>query len=272
MKTRRYTMALIPLLALSVTGCNDLLNSIGLGSDEKEKVNTVLLDLATVVKETGQDKIIKEKLDKSKADITLKITEARQGIEEKIKEEREKLGKKPSDEKKANFQQIAVHAEQQLRNMQVNAQQQLRQHEASLLQELRSLIQPVAEKIAREKGAQSALVLNPSLVLWHDASIDITDEVIAALNANAAMPSDSPADMPADAAETQDTMTEGTDVTPDASETTNSPDAMPESPVTEPQATETPATTAPVSASPDPATEITGSMTAPSEAPAMNTK
>jgi Skp family chaperone for outer membrane proteins len=230
MKTRNYLLVAIPLLTLSMTGCSDLLNSAGLGSDEEKKINTVLLDLSVIVKATGQDEIIKQKLEKSKSDINLKIMEARKSMEEKLNEEREKLGKKPKDAEKANFQQMAMQADQQLRSMQTDAQNKLRQYEASLLEELRNLIQPVAEKIARERGAQSAQIINPSL-LWHDASIEITDEVIAALNASSTT-SESTQDItatetPVEPKEIPETMP----ATPDV--ITDDPAATPENPVTE---------------------------------------
>jgi len=51
-----------------------------------------------------------------------------------------------------------------------------------LLMEWRQKLQPIAQAIANDKGASIVLVSSPSLI-WFDATVDITDEVIAKLRA-----------------------------------------------------------------------------------------
>ena len=71
----------------------------------------------------------------------------------------------------------------------MQAQNQVSQIEGALVTSFRDKLSPLAETIAKEKGA-SAVLAADSYLFWFDPAADITDEVIAAWRA---LPADKPA-------------------------------------------------------------------------------
>jgi len=174
MKYKNYYLLLITVLVVITTGCDELLNG--------KKPNMVVLDMTAVVKATGQNEVIQKKIEETKADLSEQLTETAANLEKELMDVRAKLGKTLSKEEEEKFQKMAFEANQQIRQMQAFAQQKAQQYESGLFSELREQVQPIAEEVARKRGASLVQIMNPSF-LWIDTSIDITDEVIAEINA-----------------------------------------------------------------------------------------
>ena len=118
-------------------------------------------------------------------------------------EKKEKFGKKASQEQKQELQQFALNAGQQLKQNQALAQQKAQQYKMGLLLSWRQQITPVVDEAARKHNARVVLVASPSL-MWFDASIDITSEVIAALRAQPIKAAVSDANVSGDKTETSE--------------------------------------------------------------------
>ena len=69
-----------------------------------------------------------------------------------------------------------MQARQQINNAQMQAQNQASQIEGDLVAGFRDQLSPLAEKIAKEKGA-SAVLASDSYLFWFDPAADITDEL-----------------------------------------------------------------------------------------------
>jgi Skp family chaperone for outer membrane proteins len=170
-------MKLIKLLLLNIfliitmTGCDRL----GGGG-------VAVIDLTAVSKATGQDEVMIGQMEKATAELNVQLTEAAATLEKQLAEKKEKFGKKASQEQQQELQQFALNAGQQLKQNQAVAQQKAQQYKMGLILSWRQQIQPAVDEAARKHNAKVVLVASTSL-MWFDASIDITSEVIAALRA-----------------------------------------------------------------------------------------
>jgi len=172
MKLFKITLICIVIL-IPLTGCNDLVGHSG---------NAVVLDLAVIAKATGQDEVIKKQLQQAGTNLTNQLTEVATNLEKQLENEKDKLGKTPDKKQQQQFQQLTLQANQKFRQTQSLAQKKVQEYEMGLLMEWRQKLQPIAQAIANDKGASIVLVSSPSLI-WFDATVDITDEVIAKLRA-----------------------------------------------------------------------------------------
>ena len=166
--------------ALLLTGC-----------DQKPAPSAIaVLDLAAVAEATGQDKLIREKADAARANLGTQLQELAGSMDEQLAAEREKMGATPKAEDAQRLQEMTMQARQQINNAQQQAQNEAGRIEAQLVEEFRTKVDPLAEKIAREKGAK-ALLASDSYLFWHDPAIDITEQVIDAWRALPADPAES---------------------------------------------------------------------------------
>lgn len=175
----------LALSALLLAGCDQLSG----GS------SVAVLDLAEVAKETGQDEVIRNKAQEERTKLVTSLQQLAASLDQQLSAEREKIGDKPKEEDSKRLQEMTLQARQQIESAQMQAQNEAGQIEARLVEEFRKKVDPLAEKIARAKGAK-ALLAADSYLFWHDPSIDITKEVIEAWRA---LPAEQPA---ADAAVT----------------------------------------------------------------------
>jgi Skp family chaperone for outer membrane proteins len=166
-----------------------------------------VLDLAAVAEATGEDKAIREKAEAAREGLGTQLQELAASMDKQLAAEREKIGVKPKAEDAQRLQEMTMQARQQINNAQQQAQNEASQIEAQLVEEFRKKVDPLAEKIAREKGAK-ALLAADSYLFWHDPAIDITDQVVEAWRAlpadkAAAAPAAGPAAAPAEPATAQ---------------------------------------------------------------------
>jgi Skp family chaperone for outer membrane proteins len=117
-------------------------------------------------------------------------------LETMLEEEKAKLDAAPGPAQQEAFEQIQLEAQQKFAQAQAEAQQEAQRYQAGLLNEFHQQVKPVAAQIAAKYGARITFLANPS-ALWFDASAEITEEVIAVLQAQIA-------DGPVEAAEDSD--------------------------------------------------------------------
>lgn len=183
-------MKFVPKLAFSLAASALLLA----GCDQLSGGSSIaVLDLAAVAKETGQDEVIRQKAEEERTKLVTQLQQLAASLDEQLNAEREKIGDKPKAEDAQRLQDMTMQARQQINNAQMQAQNEAGQVEAKLVEEFRDKVDPLAEKIARERGVK-ALLASDSYLFWHDPSIDITNDVIAAWKA---LPAEKSAEAPA---------------------------------------------------------------------------
>lgn len=157
-----------------------------------------VIDLSEVARATGEDENIRQRAEDGRTELTNQLQSLAQTLDVQIATEREKIGVAPNEQDAERLQQMTAQARQQIAQAQQSAQQQAAQMETTLVFEFRDALVPLAEKIALSRGLKMVLS-NDAYIFWADETINITDEVITAWQAQQGP--DETADAPAAMAE-----------------------------------------------------------------------
>lgn len=102
---------------------------------------------------------------------------------ESLKNQESVQGSKLTDEARADLQFQITQRETQLQRFQQDTQQEINNKRDRVYSYIIKRLQPVIEKIARDKSLSAVLLLNPNRDIWIDPTLDITDEIVKAYNA-----------------------------------------------------------------------------------------
>jgi len=144
--------------------------------------SAVILDLDAIANATGQAANINQQMEKVNSELTAQLKTISTKLNEQLEAEKQKIGKKPKTKDKKKLQQLSMQANKKMQQAEALASRESQQYKAALIQELRKNIQPIAEEIARKRGADLVTVSSSS-VIWFNPEIDITDEIIAEIRA-----------------------------------------------------------------------------------------
>jgi Skp family chaperone for outer membrane proteins len=170
MKAVFRSLVMLVASAVLVTGCGH------------EGSSVAIIDLSAVAKATGQDEVIRIKAEATRRELVAQLQQLAQNLDQQLAAEAKKVGDAPTAEQEQRLQSLNVQARTQLQEVQQQAQLQANQIEQALVIEFKDSISPMAEEIAKAKGAQVILAQDVSL-FWYEPTVDITDEVIAAWRA-----------------------------------------------------------------------------------------
>lgn len=146
-----------------------------------------VLDVAAVAKATGQDVVLNSQAEAARKQLEEQLVQIAADLEKQLQAEQSKRGGPAAAAKEQSFQQLAAQARQQLAQTQLVAQQKAQEYQLELANQYRQSVQPVAEKIARARGAGVILVAGPTM-LWFEPTLDITAEVIGELRSSPPAP------------------------------------------------------------------------------------
>jgi Skp family chaperone for outer membrane proteins len=149
------------------------------------KSDVAILDLSVIAEATGQDELIRVEAEAARNELAGQLQQVARGLDQQLAEEAEKVGPNPTPEQAQFLQQLSMEARTRMNEAQSQAQATAAQVEQGLVTDFRNVITPLAESIAKERGA-SAVVAVDAYLFWYDPEIDITDEVIAAWRARPA--------------------------------------------------------------------------------------
>lgn len=194
--------------------------AIGLGwsyfTNTPQSGRVAIVDLDEVAKRLGQDKEMTEELQSEVGKLQTGLAQVQNTAVQKLQQERAKLGETYSNEEAQQFLKTKNAVQLQLNQIQQRAQLQLNQSRQQLISDFRKQTQPVAAKIAKEKGFDTVVTRNDTVVFSFDESVDITEDVIKLMSAE--MPARPVKAKPA-ASTTTPTQTQPADAT----ETANAP-------------------------------------------------
>lgn len=176
MLTRIYVVLSVFIISSLLTGCDPLSQS---------ENNTLMLDFAAIIKATGKDEQVKNQLAVGNENLKKQLAQAAQNLNKQLADAKAKAGNKPTTKQKQELGQLSAQANQKMNEVRQLAQHKSQQLQATLVNQLRNEIKPIAESIAQARGAKAVLMISEP-VLWFDASVDITADVIAALRAQPA--------------------------------------------------------------------------------------
>jgi len=149
------------------------------------KSDIAIMDLGVIAEATGQDEAIRAEAEATRNALATQLQQFAQALDQQLIEAAEKAEADPSPENQQSLQQLNAQARNQMNDAQTQAQNQAAQVEQQLVAEFRDAISPLAEEIAKSKGASAVMAVD-AYMFWFDPAIDITDEVIAAWRARPA--------------------------------------------------------------------------------------
>ena len=153
------------------------------GETEIESGKVAVIDLTAVLKGVGRDTILKEKIEKLKAELTQNIRNLKGKLEKQVKDEQARIGINPTAQQKAEITRMAQEAQKRLIAANQAANRELLKKQSEFGKAFRDESKPFAQKVARGNGRSIIIIRNPAndFFLAYDDATDITDEVVAAM-------------------------------------------------------------------------------------------
>jgi Skp family chaperone for outer membrane proteins len=155
---------------------------MGCSQPDDDSLPVVVIDLEEIASAIGEDVVIQEKMESAREELNSQLSAMADELEAMLADEKAKLAASPDPAQQEAFENIQLEARQQFAQAQQEAQQEGQRFQAGLLTEFHQQVKPVAAKVSAQLGARITLLADPS-AFWFDGSVDITAEVIAALQA-----------------------------------------------------------------------------------------
>jgi Skp family chaperone for outer membrane proteins len=174
MNFAKVALTCLFLIAAFLTGCTQ--------SQDADSLPVVVIDLEAIASAIGQDVVIQEQMIAAREELNSQLTEMAADLEAMLEAEQAKLDAAPGPAQQEEFEQIQLEAEQKFAQAQAEAQQGAQRYQAGLVNEFHQQVKPVAAQVSAKYGARITLLANPS-AFWFDDSADITEEIIAILQA-----------------------------------------------------------------------------------------
>ena len=180
---KRVMIVVVAALAMLGLGGCQWGNAVG---------GVAVIDLDTVAKAAGRDKVIAEKVQAYAKEQEAKLQALKSELENKVTSASAKLGKDASDQDKQSLSGMVTDARSQLVRELGQARQSAQQLRAQLVRDFAIEIQPLAAKVAASRGLQVVMVKQPGLLVVAP-EVDITAAVVEALGNKPAAASVAPA-------------------------------------------------------------------------------
>lgn len=157
---------------------------VGLTACEQDKttppsIPALVVDLSAIAGALGADDQIQQKLNEAEKQLNSQLNEISSNLTSQLKEKQAELNQK-SKKDQATLEELTRVANLQLLESQERARAQANQYKLQLVEDFRRQVLAAALPIAETRGALSVVTAHANL-LWHDPSIDITDEVIGVM-------------------------------------------------------------------------------------------
>lgn len=144
-----------------------------------------IVDLDEVARRLGTDKEMIESVQNQAGALNQRLVAAQESAVKQLNQVRSNLGEDQqiTNEEAQQFVRLQRSAQLQLNQLQQQARLNLNQHRQQLVGEFRKTAQPIAARVAKEKGFDSVVTRNDSVVFSYDNSVDITEDVIKLMSA-----------------------------------------------------------------------------------------
>lgn len=162
----------------------------------RAKAGVAVVDLDKVAKELGRDTQMAGELVGQQNSLAKDLSSIQKNFEGQLAKMKEELGEEPAVEKLQEFSKAKQVAQIKFNGFQQQAMSKITARRDMLIGEFRTEARPVAEKIAKSVGATAVMTRNDAVIFSYDNTIDITDQVIAEMQANPTKPAAKPAAAP----------------------------------------------------------------------------
>jgi len=140
-----------------------------------------IINIEKVSKETGNTDLIQKEMQNVRTRLNTNLQTLQKKLTTTIQESQKKMGDNPTNEQRAELGKTLTSVKIQMQQAQLSAETELKKAQDTLIIKLRKMIQPVAKRIASQRGMQVILFDNNNVVFGKDQKTDITDAVIAEL-------------------------------------------------------------------------------------------
>lgn len=165
----RWTFVALAFV-LTLTGC------------EPPKDQIAFADLDAVARALGRDNAIEQSVGAKSQDLRTQLETAAVQLRDQLQEEQKKLGSSPTEAAQRELANLAQAAQRRMQeNIQI-AEAQVNEFRASEITKFRDEVKPLAEEIAKARGAKAVLSSGVGIV-WFDTSVDITADLIEKMRA-----------------------------------------------------------------------------------------
>jgi Skp family chaperone for outer membrane proteins len=175
-RMKRTLLGLSAALALTITACQPPAST---SAPTAPNGTVALIDLDAVAKRLGRDVVISEQLKAKNDTLSDTLAKERDKLQGDLNKEQEALGTTPTEEQKAEFVKLGQGLNAQLQTKLQAAREELNTQQVDLVRQFREEVKPVAQKIAAKKSMNLVIVRSDIVVLSADATVDITDDVVA---------------------------------------------------------------------------------------------
>jgi Skp family chaperone for outer membrane proteins len=175
-RMKRTLLGFSAALVLTITACQPPASSSATAAPNG---TVALIDLDAVASRLGRDKVITAQLKAKNDTLSDTLSKERDKLQSELNEKQQALGEKPTDEQKAEFVKLGQGLNTELQTKLQTAREQLNAEQVDLVRQFREEVKPVAQKVAAKKGMNLVIVRSDIVVLSADATVDITDDVVA---------------------------------------------------------------------------------------------
>lgn len=176
----------LPASALCQTAAN--------AAAQMGKIGWLNVDTAVLSCDEGKNEFAQ--IQKFVDEKTAEMTDMRKEFES-LKNQMSVQGSKLTDEARADLDYQISSKDTQLQRFQQDTQGEINNKRDRAYAYILKRMQPVMEKLAKDKNLAAIFAMNPSRDIWIDPTLDITDETVKAYNATYPVSAAKPAAPPA---------------------------------------------------------------------------
>ncbi|QDT32331.1 OmpH family outer membrane protein [Thalassoglobus polymorphus] len=144
-----------------------------------------IVDLDEVARRIGRDKEMVDSIQTQAGALNKTLVAAQQSAVNQLNKAKSTANEDEqiTNEEAQQFVRMQRNAQVQLTQLQQKARLNLNQHRQGLVSQFRKDAQPIAAKVAKERGFDSVVTRNDTVVFSYDKTVDITEDVIKQMSA-----------------------------------------------------------------------------------------
>ena len=173
---KKLTAVLVALTCLAPTGC-DRSTSSNLGP-------IAVVDLDAVAQKLGKDKQIVQMIEQRQVTLNAQVSATQKTLIDQLNKKKSEFGELSEEESK-QLAQLQNQANTILATTRTQAQTNLTAYQQEVVDRFRAEAKPIALEIAAKKGCRVVLSKNDSVVFAFDQTVDLTNEVVSAMQSKA---------------------------------------------------------------------------------------
>ena len=174
---KKRTAVLVALTCLVPTGCDR--------STSSSNGPVAVVDLDAVAQKLGKDKQFVQMIEQRQVTLNAQVSATQKTLIDQLNKKKSEFGELSEEESK-QLVQLQNQANTILANTRTQAQTNLTAYQQEVVDRFRAETKPIALELAAKKGCRVVLSKNDSVVFAFDEAVDLTNEVVAAMQSKAA--------------------------------------------------------------------------------------